>query len=288
MLNMPTARLCLGVCWGLFALAAASTSAETLSPVSQRASEEHPLTPVLAMAEEGLRQLQENVADYTCTIIKRERHGGKLRPYEFLEAKIREPRAAGEGAATPKSIYVRFLKPASVAGREALFVQGRDSDKMLVRRGGTRLAYVTTYLAVDSPLAMEETRYPITDIGFARLVERLISVIHEDLNHDECGVRFFENAKIGDRVCTRITVEHPVERDHFRYHRAVVFLDAERNLPLGYASYTWPTEPGGKPVLVEEYIYTNVRLNVGLTDADFDAENPSYGFKRRDSVAESH
>ncbi len=274
-------------CTGALGQVVPATAESPLSPPAK--AEEHPLVPVLALAERGLAELRENVRDYTCTVIRRERIGGALRPYEFMSAKVREPRTNADGdVTTPQSVYVKFLKPESVAGREALFVKGRDSDKMLVRRGGTRLAYMTTYLDPEAPIAMEVNRYPITEIGFARLVERLLEVCREDMKYGEAEVNYFEGAKIGDRVCTRITVEHPEPRDHFRYHRAVIFLDDERGLPLGYASYTWPQTPEGKPQLIEEYIYTDVKLNVGLTDADFEPDNPEYGFQRRDVVVDSN
>ena len=109
---------------------------------------------------------------------------------------------------------------------------------------------------------------------------RLIKVIEEDLSYDECQVQFYKNAKVGDRVCTRIEVVHPVERDHFQYHKAMVFVDDERHLPIGFASFGWPEEQGGPAVLLEEYVFTNVELNVGLTDKDFSRQNPDYGFNR--------
>ena len=34
----------------------------------------------------------------------------------------------------------------------------------------------------------------------------------------------------------------------------------------------------GEPVLEEEYTYTDVRVNVGLTDLEFDPDNPEYDF----------
>ena len=46
----------------------------------------------------------------------------------------------------------------------------------------------------------------------------------------------------------------------------------------GRELYGWPTQAGGQPPLVEEYTYRDVRVNVGLTDADFDPENPNYNF----------
>src|SRR5690606_38369403 len=94
----------------------------------------------------------------------------------------------------------------------------------------------------------------------------------------ECEVNFFSNAKINDRVCTRIEVIHPKEREHFRFHQATVFVDEKNQLPIAYVSYTWPEKEGKKPRLLEEYVYTNIVLNPGLTDADFDRDNPAYGF----------
>lgn len=247
----------------------------------QPAAEEHPLAPVLRLAEEGYARISGEIQDYTCRIIRRERIDGRLRGYEFISAKIRHEQVGAESN-DPFSVYLHFDKPARVAGREVLYLEGRNAGRMLVRRGGTRMSYVTTFLAPDSPLAMEESKYPVTDIGFRRLIGRLIEVMREDMQYGECTVQFFEGAKIGDRECTRILVEHPAPRDHFRFHRAIVFIDKEHQIPLGYASYTWPEKRGGKPLLVEEYIYADVKLNVGLTDADFDRDNPSYGFLKRD------
>ena len=37
--------------------------------------------------------------------------------------------------------------------------------------------------------------------------------------------------------------------------------------------------PAEEPPLVEEYTYANLKFNLGFTDADFDVNNPQYGFK---------
>jgi hypothetical protein len=46
-----------------------------------------------------------------------------------------------------------------------------------------------------------------------------------------------------------------------------------------YAAYHWPQTQDDKigPV-IEEYTYLDLKINVGLTDADFDPENPNYNF----------
>jgi hypothetical protein len=75
-----------------------------------------------------------------------------------------------------------------------------------------------------------------------------------------------------------IQVVHPVKRPHFDFYRARVFFDNELNFPIRYASWSWPIENDGEPVLEEEYTYTDVNLNVALTDRDFDPENAEYNF----------
>lgn len=212
-------------------------------------------------------------------MVRRERVAGKLGKHEFVRLKVRHDQNDVE-MPTPFSVYLRFLKPASVEGREALYVEGRNSGKVFVRRGGQRMSYVSSFIKPDSRLAMKENRYPITDIGFKRMVERLLNVIENDIQYDECEVTFYKDAKVSDRTCTRIEVVHPIERDHFRFYKAMVFVDDEDKLPVGYASFYWPRKPGEKPRLLEEYVFTDIQLNVGLTDEDFDRDNPQYGFTR--------
>ncbi|MEM1303577.1 MAG: DUF1571 domain-containing protein [Planctomycetota bacterium] len=241
-------------------------------------SDPRPLAAVLRVVEESQRRLEKDVQDYTCRIVRRERLGGKLGPYDFIDAKIRRPNPA---AGTPFSVYLRFTTRPSLAGREVLFLEGRNSGKVLVRRGGQRLAYLTTYVDPMSPLAMQGNRHPVTEVGFDRLLGKIAKGLVEDMTRDEVEVRFFDNAKIDGRPCTRIAIIHPEPRPYFTYHRTELYFDAEHKLPAAFATYQWPEEPGGAPILVEQYVYDRLELNVGLTDADFDRGNPDYRFLKR-------
>ena len=256
-------------------------------PISppENLKKEHPIYPALQLAREAHAEINKKIVDYTCSVVRRERIQGKLRPYEFLNAKVRHELLTGQDTnnptvETPFSVYLRFSRPASVVGREALYVAGRNAGKVFVRRGGQRMAYLSSYIKPDSRIAMKENRYTITDIGFKLLIERLIEVMEEDIKHGECKVKFFANAKVNERTCTRIEVTHPIKRDHFRFYRSIVFVDDEDKIPVAYASYYWPSTPGGRPQLLEEYIYSNIKLNVGLLDEDFDRDNRAYGFTR--------
>ena len=59
---------------------------------------------------------------------------------------------------------------------------------------------------------------------------------------------------------------------------ARVFMDEQFNVPIRYAAYDWPETAGGRPPVVEEYTYVDLKLNVGLTPDDFDSKNPKYNF----------
>jgi len=241
---------------------------------------EHPLARVVALADECLQRIDDEIFGYTCTLVKRERINGRLRSYEFAEMKLRHRRSQKGLVTVPFAVYMRFLKPAEMAGREVVLIEGRHHGQLIARRGGPRLPYMTMALDPRSDLAMRESRYPITDIGIRSMIDKLLEVGREDLDHDETELRYFEGAMVEGRRCTVMEVRHPVRRDHFRYHIARIFIDDDLLLPIRYASYDWPEEPDGDPRLVGEYTYLDLKLNVALTDRDFDYRNPAYGFRK--------
>lgn len=232
---------------------------------------EHPLEPALRMAHSGWDNIQQNIRDYTCILVKRERINGTLGDYQYMAVKIRNH---------PFSVYLKFLKPDEVAGREVIYQEGANKGELQAHEGkGLRARLGTFSFNPTSAIAMDGNRYPITQIGIANLTHRLIEVATHDKQFGECQVQFRKNAKVNNRVCTVIEVVHPIPRRNFLFHKAVVYVDDELNIPIRYEAYSWPRQPGGDPVLDEEYTYLNMRLNVGLTDADFDIHNPAYHYK---------
>lgn len=254
---------------GLLVLAAGGQRAE---------SGEHPLMPILRYASQGLDQIEAEIADYTCTLVKRERVRGRLLEPETMLLKVRHEQVADGRVVVPQSVYLRFLAPDLVEGREVIYVRGRHDGQMIVRNGGRRFAYITTAIDPAGDLAMQKNRYPVTEIGITNLVRRLIEVGTHDLEYGECEVKYYTDAKINGRKCTVVEVTHPVRREYFSYHLARIFIDDELQLPVRYAAWDWPEEEGGKPQLIEEYTYLDLKLNVGLTDWDFDHRNEEYQF----------
>jgi hypothetical protein len=238
----------------------------------------HPLDPALKMAEDSLRQIRENIRDYTAVLVKRARINSQLQERQFLFVKIRHRQTDNSGqVATPMSVYMKLLAPSSVKGREVIWVEGRNDGKLIAHDAGIK-NLLRVHLDPAGFLAMLGERYPITEIGFENLARKMIETGNRDRKYGECEVRRYRNAKVGSDVCTMFEAVHPVKRPYFDFHCARVYFDNERNILLRYESWSWPTEPGGAPALEEEFTYTNVRLNVGLTDKDFDPDNPEYDF----------
>ncbi len=241
-------------------------------------ADDHPLLPVLRLAYEGYQRMDGEIKDYTCVLTKRERVNGYLRGYETMVVKVRHQQVENGRVVTPFSVYLRFLSPAKVKGREVLYVHGRNDGMLIVRNGGKRFAYVTTAVAPDSPAASQDNRYPITEIGVKNLTRRLIEYGEDELQYDDVSVRTLPGAKINNRTCSLIQVSHPKRREGAPYQFARIFVDDELRLPLRYSAYDWPKEEGGEPQLIEEYTYTRFKANAGLTDWDFDHRNEKYQF----------
>ena len=242
----------------------------------QHEDAEHPLDPVLEVARRGLERIRTEIKDYTALMVKQERVGGALVPEEYMECKIRHARTES-GESVPRGVYLKFVKPADKAGQEAIWVDGQNDGKLIGHAAGL-LNLVRVPLEPTGMVAMRGCRYPITEAGIEVLLVRMIEKGTRDRQHDECLVEIDRDLTINEHLGTLITITHPEKRPHFEFHIAKIYIDDELNIPVGYEGYTWPEDPAGEPVLEERYFYQNVELNVGLTDQDFDPDNPDYDY----------
>jgi hypothetical protein len=251
-----------------------SSSADEDHTTARKLLANHPFRPAVERAKRALAEMAK-IKDYSAVTIRLERDkSGRLGEHNFMFAKIRHE---------PFSVYLNFLGPPAVKGREVIYYQGRNDGKIVVHEphglGSLAGALVGPLkFPPDGPIPMRGNRYPITEIGLLNLTKRLIEVGTADMQYEEADAKYYPNAKVNGRECEAWVFLHPVKRSYFRFHRAEVFIDKELNLPIRYASYSWPETEGGPPVLLEEYTYTQLKLNNGFTDEDFSQDNPKYGF----------
>jgi hypothetical protein len=226
---------------------------------------QHPLEPALQIARESLKAA-EAVPEFEAAFSKRDVVKGRVYA-DTMTVKYR---------AEPFSVYMRFAEPHE--GREVIYVQGQNDDKLLVHETG--LVGLVGTITVDplSPRAMSESRHPITNMGLKPLAEGVIEQWENELKYGEIDVKYYPNAKVRGMECRVIESSHPRPRRQFPFQKTRLFIDKATNLPVRVEQYGFPTSAGQKPPLLEEYTYWNIRPNVGLTEKDFDPENPEYGF----------
>jgi hypothetical protein len=229
---------------------------------------EHPLAPATRWARQWLANI-DKFQDYSCTFAKRERIDGELSGHHYMDCKVRRQ---------PFSVYMHFTAPSNVKGQEVLYVAGCNDGQLRAHGVGIKAFIGTISLRPTASMAMEGNRHPITEFGIRNLAVRFIEGAERDGQYGECEVKFIEGAKLNRRSCTVIEIVHPVERSEFDYHIARVFVDDELQIPVRFESYGWPTQPGEKPPLNEEYTYLKLKFDNGYTDADFDEGNAAYDF----------
>jgi len=233
----------------------------------------HPLDPLLAYARELKQHIEEQVVDYTAVMIKRERIGGSLGEETRMELKVRNRQLE---SGTPLSAYLKFLEPRATRGREVIWVENANGNRLISHEAGL-LGFKRFDLEPNSVLAMLGNKYPITEIGILRLVEKLIEKGTRDRELGDCLVEVLDGQHIGDRECRLFQITHPEKKAGFDFHVAQIFVDVERKIPLRYAAFMWPLN-NAEPLLEEEYTYIDLKLNVNLSDLDFSPDNPAYNF----------
>jgi hypothetical protein len=242
------------------------------APVSDQNTAKNEQTPLtlrdVIKFSEPSQKAMEDVKDYTAVFTKTELIRGR-QSKQVMEMKFRTK---------PFSVYFKYLTGPE-AGRQAIFVDGKFGNRLVVKEaaGLGAIAGRLTF-KLDDPKVMAENRYPVTNVGIGNLLNTAVTIWDREskLEAAEVDVKFFPNAKLGDLPVEAVQLTHLKPLRDVKFHMSRVYFDKESKLPLRAERFGWPRQPGEKPPLVEDYIYTKLKTNVKLTDAHFDPA--TYGF----------
>lgn len=225
------------------------------------------LLDVLRADQDALR----SVEGYTALFKKRERIRGTLRNEEVLEMKVR---------CRPFSVYCKFRTPE--AGKEVVYAEGRHDNHVIAHGSGfSRLLIPRLKVAPTHPLALADSRHPVTEAGLHSLVDKLVAFRELDLNDAEAETILDRLTDNDDRPWLRSIHTHPNRNPERPFARVEVLYDPKTKLPWRITSYDWP-EAGetGDLKLAEQYTYDELHLGGSFSDLDFDPANPAYAFTR--------
>ena len=235
--------------------------AGTLAPPSRAgaASPDEALR-LLELAEERYAEVQ----DYTAILLARERVAGTLTSQHAIFLKF----------GRPFSVYMRWLN-GPFQGREGLFVEGAWDDRFLVQEKRGIARFVTAAMSPHSLRVFQFGRHPVTEVGIGHLLQILGQNARRAARNGVLAVTDRGVRDVAGRPAREVEGILPRDPDAGYYcHRVIVSFDLENHLPIRAVVYDWADQ------LVEEYAYTELRLNPGLTTRDFDPANPEYGFSR--------
>jgi hypothetical protein len=229
-------------------------------PATPPAATASPMDEPLRLIHEA-QQAYQNVRDYTCLLVKRERINGALAPGDHvIEMKVRTQ---------PFSVYLRWLQPRGDAGQEVCYVAGKNDGKMRVHPKGM-LGSIAGFVSLDvnDPRVRQSSKRSITEAGIGNMIERFARAWENERGLAETQVNVAEYL-YNKRRCMRVETIHAANNGHFLYYRDVLYFDKETHLPIRLEFYDWPRQAGDTGQLVDVYSFANMRINVGLGDDVF-------------------
>lgn len=228
--------------------------------------EGHPLYVVLEAARKSKKQI-DDIEDYECTFSKHELVGKKMIK-STMTMKFREQTF---------SVYLHYLD--FNPGREVIYVQGKNNDNLLVHDAGIKAMLGTHKLSPKAPVVMAENRHPITSIGLKNMLDTVIKQWESEGDDGEVITQLKPalTSPAGDK-CTVCEAIHPKSSKDIKYHITRLWIEDESGLAIGVQQLGFPAKNEKEPPVIEQYFYSKLKLNVKLSDADFDTKNPKYAF----------
>jgi hypothetical protein len=223
--------------------------------------------------QEGIAKFS-HVPDYTATFTKQERIGGDLNDAEQISLKVRQE---------PLSIYMKWHS--GQTGQQVIYVEGQNDGKMLVKAGGIRGRLGTLTIDPHGDLAMAQARYPVMVVGLKSVAERIIQYQQDQIDKGDGYVcEFRDDAMYDERPCYRCLVVYASREISPEYRKSEILIDKQLQMPVVLKNYTWSDDADpatlDEQTLLEQYAYSEIKIEQKLADGDFDKTNELYNMGR--------
>ena len=219
------------------------------------------------IARDRLVSYSRDVRDYSLFLYKWDTTNTRSDGMDVMYVKLREE---------PYSIYSFTFFPKRTEGREMLYWDGHYDGRIVVN-SGPKMWNRTLMFRPDSSAIRNHSTRSVLNLGFRKLLEELIDISSRAEVFDDAEIRYYDQAKVGERACYALEVTFPNKTPEQDFYQIRIFVDRELTLPIQIAIYDWP-EKGKSPKLLESYTYVVQQMNVGFQDRDFCHLNPLYGF----------
>ena len=224
--------------------------------------------PVAALRQAFARH-EQMVSDYICTFIKQELLPGGMSQEQQIEVKFR---------AKPFSVFMHWIKNPDKAVR-VIYVEGKwvdpnaarpeERDLAVCQPGAIAQLFVKS---VKQPIrgtrAKQASRRFIDDFGFQKALGMMVDASAIAAKRNELMFRLEGEGTFDGRPTWILYRELPYPGPNNEYPDAACtyYIDQEWRVPVAVYSYA----DKQKKKLLGKYEYKSVRINTGLTDAEFE------------------
>jgi hypothetical protein len=206
----------------------------------------------IALLKLAVDRYRTTVRDYTGIFHKQERIGRKLGKPQLISFKFKEK---------PYSLFMRWKKN-PLGGDKLLYVEGQNKNKMIVHPIGLASIFRSVKVDPNSKKALSSSLRPCHRFGFHRTMTTTLKIYELAKKNGDLQTRFLGLTTIDKRKCVKLERTLP-RKKQYRYGRLTMEFDLEYLLPVSVTCYDWQDK------LVARYVFTNLKLNVGLTDKQF-------------------
>jgi hypothetical protein len=167
---------------------------------------------------------------------------------------------------------MEWVEPKIKKGRKAIYVDGKNNNKMTVKQLGIPLK-----MDVSESITRKESRHTIVEAGLKNMVDRFVKAWEEEKDKGETAVSYSdEEVKVViDQKplvypCHVVETSHPIEtKEKYIFQRVKLYFDKSTGLPVRMEGYDWPTSSIPEGRLVEQYTYADLQTEPVPTDKDF-------------------
>jgi hypothetical protein len=248
----PTAGFPGGVPWaGLAQAGQANAGADAL-----------PDPDPVAFLEKCLARYERSIDHYTVTLQKQEWPAGLRKPKarEVVRVFFRE---------RPFSVFMKWKELGGSKAKNALYVEGRNENQLLVMPAGLLQYLGVQELELDAPEVKESGRYTISEFGFKKATQRVLDGWYKARARNALHVTYegvYQFAEIGNRPCYKLHRTDFDRPEEDGVTDLVLYIDVDTWLQVGTVLHG----AGGR--LIGEYYFRDLDLNTAIPPSQFERE----------------
>jgi hypothetical protein len=213
-------------------------------------------TDPFALLNFAIQRYNANVRDYTCLFTKIEQlPTGVVTPEQQIEVLFKE---------APFSVVMNFVKNAGPA-QKILYVQGQNNGEVIIRPAGLiSLVAPSVSRPANGPDALRNSRKTIDQFGLGNSLVMLRDVALKARSNGELiHLKYLGEREVDGRKT--FVFERRIVENTARYPDSICIyhLDQEWLLPTAVTCLS------ADGTLLGKYLFSNLKINTGLTDQQF-------------------